>query len=351
MMRPVHRISDTISQTVVKYLEERHSVVNATNLSLQRGAQLSLRGGLYLDEKIIREINSLIETAQTCEVQVNNVNIVFKYWDRNGDRKCAKFYMNFVCLVSFILDAIYPQQRTIHINLIDYERLKKMPEEGHVFTSFNVNSGVTMMYSENVADVLVYRREEMGKVLIHELIHAFNIDSKPRVQDNETALRERFCLDGFTNVNEAFTDSLACLLNVILYTIFESKSLDGFAKRLDVNLTKEVRFMTGQARRILEHSKFDKMCSTRIREETHAISYFVIKALLFSNLPKFSHFLVKHNLMLKSTEELVNLVVSIFDKVDWQEYGKEEYREIQKKNTLRMSSIDIVELMSKNKSI
>jgi len=69
---------------------------------------------------------------------------------------------------------------TIYIGLFDNKRLftKDILEKNYI-PKEQVNGGVTYKYfSKNKIEVYIYRKEEFERLLIHELIHAFNIDNE-----------------------------------------------------------------------------------------------------------------------------------------------------------------------------
>jgi hypothetical protein len=83
-------------------------------------------------------------------------------------------------------------------------RLKKtFPRaKGIPFDVDNINSGVTWLESGKATQMLVYRKEECIKVLIHELLHYFRLDSVVHESGN-------------VKLTETWTESMAVILKTL----------------------------------------------------------------------------------------------------------------------------------------
>ena len=127
---------------------------------------------------------------------------------------------NYILTSLYLLNKIKKQNRNIKIFLFNYDGNKLKPHNIDIIKSINVNSGFTISNLYN-ADIIVYRKEEMIKVIIHELIHAFNIDDHNNESSYKSSINNIFCVKNSININETYTDSLACLINIIMYTILQ----------------------------------------------------------------------------------------------------------------------------------
>ena len=88
-----------------------------------------------------------------------------------------------------------------------------------------VNSGVTSIYfSENRANIVIFREEDALKVLIHELYHALDLDSKNYI------VKFPFLKEP-TLVNEAFVEHRARTLNAIVSAIEDKGSIEVYIKK------------------------------------------------------------------------------------------------------------------------
>lgn len=130
---------------------------------------------------------------------------------------------------------------------------------GEPLASQHVNGGVTW-FEDGVARVVVYRSEEMIKVLMHELIHATG--ACHHCDDLNASFDDRI-----SNVSEAIVDAVACeVYTLYLQHMFPDRS---------------VRNEMGQ--HIQRQSSHVCWYFTHVNpeENTNAYAYYIIKAALF----------------------------------------------------------------------
>jgi hypothetical protein len=241
--------------------------------------------------------------------------------------------MHFVCL-HFKCDI--PRPLAIHVFLTDYK--KEFPSESVLLTPFNVNTGVTI-YGKTI---LVYRKEEVIKVLIHELIHFFGIDHMHVSHDNEHELQQIFSLQNHVYLTESYTDFLACTSNVMLYSVLSSKgtllSLKSFLRSFSSNLAHEKLYIFEQASRVLHHQNYCDDIKHNYSEKTHVIAYYIIKAVMFSNWKKYIEMYNQHMTMNHSIfqDEIVK---------DCKNYKIFCNMRVKPSGTLRMTSLDVLNKM------
>jgi hypothetical protein len=279
-----------------------------------------------------------------------NLEILYKTFEVQRTRHLF-FMLN---LIVFILNKKRNFNHEINILLIHSTKEKKKPNRTSFeeFTCENVNSGYTM----NGKFIVVYRREEMVKVLIHELIHAFNFNQKDIYAHEELRLNSYFHLSGRSiNINESFTDTFACLLNIALYSLFQSNNVwNLYLLNCHKNFTKEQKYITQMSRNILDYYKYDIALSgisrenkENIHESTHVISYYVLKSIMFNNVELFLEYLYQHDFFLsdpKGYEDIIFQSIPVFC-----EKAKRLKSKVENFISLRMSSLDILKLLKDNK--
>lgn len=133
---------------------------------------------------------------------------------------------------------------------------------GARLTSDHVNGGMCM--GEDMG-ILVFRKQDAVKVLVHELLHLFNKDSPMRnLPKHIESTVVRSCKGLWRDrkggvpvgLNEAYTDAIACLM---------------FCGDVDRARTHAVHMAT----KVLAHFRFGEL---PFLESTHAFSYYVVKA-------------------------------------------------------------------------
>ena len=101
---------------------------------------------------------------------------------------------------------------------IDREKLeKKFPKKNEILGPNEVNSGLTFLDVHKNGDIILYRKEELLKVLIHELIHSNLIDEKIIFSGSINEFSKLFCVNYNILLNEAFTESFATIINNAAY--------------------------------------------------------------------------------------------------------------------------------------
>lgn len=122
--------------------------------------------------------------------------------------------------------------------------------------------------------VLVFRRQDAQKVLVHELLHLFEIDAllrglprelEERVVRNRRGLWSwRLPAEGSAlALNEAYTDALACFIFC------------------DGDLARARAHAVSKAARVLAHFRWGAL---PFQETTHAFAYYVVKAAMLVSL-------------------------------------------------------------------
>ncbi len=233
--------------------------------------------GAYIDSYIVEHINSLGWKYKVFEFDFQGISVKLKI----SEGKSIKKILYYFCFLIYLFSQVR-SIRELEVSIIRCRLKKLMPRDGSEMTPLHVNSGLT--YGTHV---LVYRNEEMIKVLTHELIHAFGIDRKTISAIEEKEITDLFgiqCKSVF--INEAFTDTLACYINAVMYAVIRNE-------RVSSALAKEKRHIVRVAEEILwrRQSRAQDIC-----EKTHVTAYYVIKAMLFKRLPAFIGLLQKHHM-------------------------------------------------------
>lgn len=175
--------------------------------------------------------------------------------------------------------------KVVHVTYCDVCGDRILPDRaGSLITSEHVNGGISM---GDTMGVLVFRRQDAVKVMIHELLHMFEVDKalqRLTDADEQHVIRARQGLwqtrQGMLGtrvaLSEAYTDAIACIM-------FSGSVLR--ARRHAIHAAKVMLAYFGWG-------------SMPFKESTHAFSYYVVKAA-----------------MLVHSEELIMLVRSQTDGV------------------------------------
>lgn len=316
----------------VKHGESLFSSHNRAIVQFNKDAEYLINNS-YLHENIANNIKKTMKTEFKYQYTFDNVNIDLTIIYDKYDEKRTKYLLMILNLVIYILNDLKKEKIfKIKVILINC-RLKKIKPKTGKLTSEHINSGVS-----DGEQVIVYRMEEMTKVLIHELIHFYGFDHHSEINANINIEEKLNNLFNFNincksiNIYEAYTDTLACLLNIIIYTILSNNKTDYIR-----NLNSERKYILNQASNVLKYVGYDeKLKSKSYCETTNVISYYVLKGILFTDIDKFMNYLLINEYELKNTTEFIKIIFENLD--NFLEIIKRDKNNL---NTLKMSNLDI----------
>lgn len=198
-----------------------------------------------------------------------------------GDAKDRRYAVE--ALMPVILESVrvlssLRGSRPVHVTYCNACGDRMLPViRGEVLTKENVNGGVCMD-TGTTRVVLVFRRQDAPKVMVHELLHLFDIDRSlhrmPAAVENQVA-RPRvgmWAAMGRLNtrvaLGEAYTDAIACIVSS--------------------GRERAIRHGVRVARRVMDHFANG---GRPFLEQTHVFSYYVVKAAMLVHCDGFIKFL------------------------------------------------------------
>jgi hypothetical protein len=176
------------------------------------------------------------------------------------------------------------------------------------YTSYNVNSAVTNSY-----DIIMYRKEEVLKSILHELVHFHKIDARnyPNHLIHKLTTRHNISPENKYHIGEATTEVLANLFNVGF--IIQEKynlPLSSYIKDYKTHLIYEMIHNTIQVSKIvhfLGYTGLQHFCKLNIsgspndiesdskplpllRHNTCVFSYYILKLYLLNQIGEFMQY-------------------------------------------------------------
>lgn len=192
--------------------------------------------------------------------QINNLKI---YYASESDSEIPKIYLDII--------AYFSTQKPGKIYIYDYHSPRMIGTK----YGFNITSGLT--YGDIV---VVSRSEELPRLLIHELIHFYEI-IKPADHPAET---HNFCnMSPTDSFFEAKTEALAIIYNILFFEPNEFQKL----------LIDELLFSVYQTSKILEiagfkdYSSFLGECPSPMNYKIPYFSYLFLRSIFLFNLGDF----------------------------------------------------------------
>ena len=165
---------------------------------------------------------------------------------------------------------------------------KRLPKnKNHKLGPFEINSGFTTHYNPNLnGDVVIFRKEELDKVLIHELLHSFKSDWNIHPYKN-------------LNISESYIDFLA--INIYINLFFSKKKLHSYIKYNEMKCAQILQYYNNDFNKVEDSLKV----------------YFFYKGVLFDNFDKTWKFISKNkNLIFQEqyNDEYQQLLEENFEK-------------------------------------
>jgi hypothetical protein len=238
---------DKIKKNYIEY-EPKYEIISG---------KIKLEDG-FMDNKIKSDINKFEKY-----IQIKEENIDIKIVHDTITKKLINTIYNIIKL--FI--KLYGNRKII-IRIV----LSQIPREisSKIIGKGNVNGGQT-----DFIKIEVYRREEVIKVLCHELIHFYKLDCNV-IDKHQDKILDPFnikTIDTYQSIQEAYTEYLAVMhhIGIISYYIKKSPLIIYHYEKI---------WSLYQVCKILKHynmEKFEDLYENKFIQETNVFSYYIIK--------------------------------------------------------------------------
>ena len=193
-----------------------------------------------------------------------------------------------------LLRAVSPLFTEVIVTYADIDRPRaysysSAPGPGFVISPMHINGGVTFATPGQPPRIVVYRREDATKVLVHELVHAAGIDralhrlSSREAEAADVAFGHRHDVESVNQgqplgLSEAYTETLACYLHSRWWrAAFRPRRMRPTARRVDAVLAAHIEAVA----RALDAAASGGGAST-FREGTHGFAYAVCRAAIWA---------------------------------------------------------------------
>jgi len=201
-----------------------------------------------------------------------------------------------------------------HLTLYFYftSLYKKLPENNiHILDEEHVNTGFTYT-CPTVSEIVIFRREEWFKVLLHETFHNFGLDfSDMNTEDCKKKILDIFPVDSEVNLYESYTEFWAEVLNAAFCSFFmmgDENSVDEYIENCHIllhferiyslfQLVKVLHFM-GLMYKSMYLSSAHVERTTMYKENSNILAYYIIKTILLNNYNGFLLWSDKNNMSL-----------------------------------------------------
>ena len=288
------------------------------------------------------------------EITKNKIIINYRFCNMNINFICNNSQNNYNEYILKILNVIYflsnytSKNKSITINLCLTNNKKII--NNYIQEPENINSGLCMNN-----EILIFRKEEWFKVLIHELIHCFKLDfSFMNTNNFEKKIKKEFNLKNVDlNLFECYTEFWANIINICFYVLRNYKM--NLISKINDFIKLETLYSILIMNNILIKQDMlysDFFIKNDYRENTNVFCYYILKSIMLynkniflewcntnKNILIFNNFKIDEfiNLLIKQSKSINNIVNNL-DNILLDLYKSENEYDIL--NTTKMTLLD-----------
>ena len=274
----------------------------------------------YSNDYFPQEIRKVIETKTVnkilyyCVLNERKITLTFFTFKNETNfaiyDKYAKQVFMLIAILTHYSSSECSKSLNIFIYLTDFKRI--IPDNNYtILGSYNVNGGFTTTCDKN-SEIVVYRKEEWFKVLIHEAFHNLGLDfSKMNTNQFHSKIKQIFPINSKFNIFESYCEFWARILNSAFcsYNVIDNKNdKDAFKTFLDFFIQIERLFSLFQCNKILKflgisyQNLYETDNGSHIarenlyKETTNVFAYYIVTAFLLDNYVNVINWCNKNNL-------------------------------------------------------
>ena len=274
----------------------------------------------YSNDYFPQEIRKVIETKTVnkilyyCVLNERKITLIFFTFKNETNfaiyDKYAKQVFMLIAILTHYSSSECSKSLNIFIYLTDFKRI--IPDNNYtILGSYNVNGGFTTTCDKN-SEIVVYRKEEWFKVLIHEAFHNLGLDfSKMNTNQFHSKIKQLFPINSKFNIFESYCEFWARILNSAFcsYNVIDNKNdKDAFKTFLDFFIQIERLFSLFQCNKILNflgisyQNLYETDNGSHIarenlyKEKTNVFAYYIVTAFLLDNYVNVMNWCNKNNL-------------------------------------------------------
>ena len=249
---PYKNINTTEIQKIKDAYQEYSPIYKIIN------SPLKIEDSQFIDKPLFDEIKTF---KQYIQIKESSIDIKISY-----NEEPSKKLINIIYSAVRLFQKLYSKKNIIiTIALTTQKRIITTP----VIGTINTNGGQTDLIS-----IEIFRKEEVIKVLMHELCHFYELDCG-NINKNQEIIMNNFNIKtpNFLSVQEAFTEYLAMIHHIALISYYTNQSI------LLIYHYEKI-FSLFQICKILNHYKFKKfedLYKNQMIQGTNVFSYYIIK--------------------------------------------------------------------------
>ena len=281
--------------------------LNNIKIELYNNSEIdNLKNNKFTSQNIL---NNIIETLKYSYIIIFENNSIVYYSKKSiKNNKIPKIIKHMFIIIK-VLKILF-NRNNHHQKVVYFETYNKklFPLNNSILSPNEVNSGLTNLDFHKNGTIILFRKEELLKVLIHELIHSNLIDEKIIFSDKIKGFSSKFCVKYNILLNEAFTETFALILNMFYINIIANNT----KLNLNIMFENELKYSDYICSKIMHYYnikniediiKKNNICNKDFPQKTNVFSYYILKNILLHQHIKFSNIIKKYTIYYKINDE------------------------------------------------
>jgi hypothetical protein len=234
-------------------------------------------------------------------------------------------------LLNFLLSFFVPHIESLKISLCFTDKKKLLPEEKkQTLTKDHINTALTYACKKD-GEILLYRKEEWFKVLIHELMHSLCFDFAGLNMSFaiQKQLKSMFSVNSDFHITETYSEFWANIFHTSIISFFSlsnKEDFDDFILNFRILNEFEKYYSIFSCIKVLDHMglSYDDIISddnkkkskslSLYKEETNVFAYHILKSVWLFNTEDILLWFDKHNKNLIFSNKEDKYVINILKK-------------------------------------
>jgi len=299
-----------------------------------------LKNSTYVPDNIKNFIKKNIKCIETYDFVIKNIKFSIEFLV--CDNKEHEIYLKkVIVLLHFLLSFFVPQISSLKISLCFTNKKKLLPEEKkQILSKDNINTALTFACKKD-GEILLYRKEEWYKVLIHELMHSlcFDFAQLNMSFSIKNLLKNMFNVNSEFNITETYSEFWANIFHTSIISFFSLSNKNDFEDFiLNFRILNEFEkyFSIFSCIKVLDHMglSYEEITSddegkkskslSLYKEDTNVFAYHILKSIWLFNTEDMLLLFNKHNTNLIFSKKEDKYVMNLLKKTQKQ-YRMKEY--------------------------
>ena len=296
----------------------KDSFFHITSKRIAKSSQITIPNGInlhHLPEDIKHRINehSATEITYSFNIGERKIKIIFTVEEARVNMQTYNKYVESIVMWLHIVNQYASLKCSSGLIVYFYFTYaeKHLPKtKDAILGETNVNTAFTTSCPKD-AEIVVYRKEEWFKVLIHESFHSFGLDfSSLNNADCMRYILKIFPVESKVNLYESYTEFWAETMNILFCSFFSLKhknNINEFLDNVEILLNLERSYSFFQLVKVLNHmgltykdlysntKNSDELRKKFYKENTNVLSYYIIKTILINDYQSFLLWCKKSN--------------------------------------------------------